>query len=149
MAIVAEDMRGRGVSLYRTPAYAFRSQRNAAKYRNIEWKLSLWQWWQIWLKSGLWEQRGRGNGYCMCRKGDIGAYALGNVFIAASTENVSKAVNKSGLPIGVRKNKGYKGYSASRMLNGIPYRLGSFDTIEEAQAAYLSFSVPVRTEVIA
>jgi len=48
-----------------------------------------------------------------------------------------QALNKSGLPIGVRKNKKYRGYSANRMVAGKKYRLGSFLTIELAQAAYL------------
>lgn len=65
-------------------------QRNSALQRGIEWNIKLWDWWQIWQKSGKWSDRGRGKGkYVMCRFGDIGAYEPSNVYIATCEHNVS------------------------------------------------------------
>lgn len=49
----------------------------------------VWEWWTIWQMSGRWEERGRGHGYMMCRKGDVGPYALGNVVIATGDFNAA------------------------------------------------------------
>lgn len=72
----------------RKPTRAFAAQRCSARARGIEWGFTLWQWWEIWKKSGKWSKRGRGEGYCMCRIGDIGPYAPNNVFIATNSLNV-------------------------------------------------------------
>lgn len=122
----------------RKPTRAYASQRQNAAKRSIGWELNLWQWWSIWQQSGKWAQRGRGQGYMMCRKGDLGPYAIDNVFIATGCENSSnQARKKSGLPIGVRKNKRCAGYTAFRQINGKHLRLGSHPTPELAHAAYL------------
>lgn len=122
------------------PTRCFAAQRQNAAKRGIGWELNLWQWWCIWQQSGKWQQRGRGQGYVMCRKGDAGPYAAGNVFIAPARVNSSEqARKKSDLPMGVRKNKRYAGYSAHRSINGVKYQKGSFPTPELAFAAYLSF----------
>lgn len=121
------------------PTRAFSQQRQNAATRGIGWELKLWEWWSIWQQSGKWTQRGRGQGYMMCRKGDIGPYAIDNVFIATGCENSSEQKRKkSGLPRGVRKNKKYAGYTAFRMIGGKKYRLGSHPTPELAFAAYLA-----------
>lgn len=71
------------------PLNAFNSQKTHAKIRGIAWELTLWDWWQIWLKSGHWDDRGYGSGaYCMCRYGDVGAYAADNVYIATHDQNM-------------------------------------------------------------
>ena len=63
--------------------------KNNAKRRRIDFLLSLEEWCEIWRRSGKWLERGRGaDKYCMCRKGDIGAYSLGNVFIGQGKHNV-------------------------------------------------------------
>jgi DNA-binding CsgD family transcriptional regulator len=133
------------------PTRAFSSQRKNADYRGIPWDLTLWQWWSIWQQSGHWHQRGRGQGYVMCRVGDEGPYAPGNVFIALATENSSEQKRKkSGLPRGVVKQSRYSGYHAFRNINGKRYRIGHFQTPELAHAAYLSFVPPVfRDEQVA
>lgn len=83
-----------GETLDRTPVRAFSGQkRNAIHHRGIEWKLTLWEWWTIWQMSGHWEERGRGRGYMMCRKGDTGPYAVGNVVIATGVFNGSVQPN--------------------------------------------------------
>lgn len=121
------------------PTRCFAAQRQNAAKRGIGWEMSLWQWWSIWQQSGKWSQRGRGQGYVMCRIGDAGPYAIDNVFIATARENSSdQKRKKSGLPMGVRKNKRCAGYSAARHINGKLIRLGSHPTPELAHAAYLA-----------
>lgn len=118
----------------RIPIEAFlQNQRNAA-WRGIGWSLTLWEWWTIWQKSGKWEQRGDGRGqYVMCRKGDVGPYALGNVFIASAQDNIAQT-SKSGLPRGVSRvgNR----FSANIRKDGARLYLGCFGTRAEASAAY-------------
>lgn len=70
------------------PTYAFIQQRRNANQRGIGWELIFWQWWSVWQQSGHWGQRGRGNGYCMCRLNDVGPYAVDNVYIATGPENI-------------------------------------------------------------
>ena len=63
-----------------------------AKRRNIAFELSFEEWYDIWLSSGKWEERGKGaNGYCMCRYGDKGPYAKDNVYIATNAINGKEA----------------------------------------------------------
>jgi DNA-binding CsgD family transcriptional regulator len=129
------------------PTRAFSSQRRNARKRGIEWHLTLWQWWSIWQQSGHWQERGRGQGYVMCRVKDEGAYAPGNVFIALAAENSSEQKRKkSGLPRGVVKIARYSGYHAFRNINGKRYRIGHFPTPELAHAAYLAFCAPSSTQ---
>lgn len=74
---------------------AFHEQERNAAHRNIEWKLSLSDWWSVWEASGKWEQRGRsGDGYVMSRVRDDGPYELGNVHIQTLRENSREAVAK-------------------------------------------------------
>lgn len=83
-----------GFGKYRTPLSAFRSQRNNAKFRGIEWSLSFWQWWTLWQESGKWSERGlRRDGYVMSRFMDKGDYSLGNVYIGTLAENSSVQPN--------------------------------------------------------
>lgn len=70
------------------PMRTFQAQRNNAHKRGIGWELTLWQWWTIWQESGHWEARGRGDGYVMCRKGDLGPYRPDNVYIATGSQNI-------------------------------------------------------------
>lgn len=129
----------KGVSKNRTPRGAFYQQRRNAELRGIEWNLSMGQWWRIWQESGHWDQRGKGfNKYVMCRKNDVGPYAVGNVFIALSTENISSAKHKkSSLPIGVQNSENGKRYRARINVAGRSVALGTFDTPEEAHAEYI------------
>ncbi len=68
----------------------YTQQKSNAKQRGVEFLLTFEEWKAIWLESGRWDKRGRGRGkYCMCRIGDAGPYAAGNVFIALNEKNVS------------------------------------------------------------
>lgn len=129
----------------RKPCYAYRNQMNAAARRGIAWELTLMQWWAIWQQSGHWAERGRGQGYVMCRFGDVGPYAVGNVFIALATHNSAEAQAKKkidpSLPIGVRRTKSGR-YVAHRNIDGVHLRLGTHDTPDLAYAAYLRASAP-------
>lgn len=121
------------------PHRAFSVQKRDAKARGIEFKMTLWEWWTIWQESGHWDERGRGQGYCMCRHGDDGPYAVGNVFIAPTRLNSSLRQNrKSDLPMGVSRSRG--GYAAKRMIGGQTLHLGTFRTPNAAYAAYLAAS---------
>ena len=114
---------------------AFVEQRRNAKARGIEWRFNLSQWWKVWQDSGRWEQRGRGTGYVMCRKGDIGPYSPENVFIARAEKNVSDASKRSDLPPGVSRKRAH--YYARRKVKGRTVTLGRFPTAELAHAAYV------------
>lgn len=138
---IERQMLAEGKGIYQTPIRAFTNQRNNAHQRQIEWRMTFWQWWNVWQVSGHWNERGReGTNYVMCRTGDEGPYAPDNVFIAQACVNCSeKKTKKSGLPIGVRfiKRGNYETYIASRMVGGKKLSLGTFKTPELAHAAYL------------
>lgn len=122
------------------PVARFGDHRKNASHRGIKFELTFWQWWTIWQDSGRWAERGK-QGYVMCRKGDLGPYAVGNVFIALGTENSSdRPHNKNRLPMGVRREKSrYRdGYIAIRRVNRVHHHLGFHLTPELAHAAYLA-----------
>jgi hypothetical protein len=69
---------------------AFYKQRWHAKRRGIPFLLTLEEWVMLWKDSGKWELRGRSKGqYVMARVGDQGPYAVGNVYICTTSENIS------------------------------------------------------------
>lgn len=70
------------------PTRCWHAQRQNAAKRSIAWELNLWQWWKLWQQSGHWSERGRGNGYCMCRLNDVGPYSVDNVYIATGGDNM-------------------------------------------------------------
>lgn len=83
-----------GATRERTPTGAWHSQRSNARSRGIEWNITLWDWWELWQRSGKWDIRGRTKGsYVMCRFGDTGAYEIGNVYIATCSHNCSVQPN--------------------------------------------------------
>jgi NUMOD3 motif len=66
----------------------FNCQKDNAKQRGIEFHLTFEEWVKIWAESGHYEERGRGaNKYVMSRFGDVGPYAVGNVFIQTGRQN--------------------------------------------------------------
>lgn len=120
------------------PTRAFSMQRKNADARGIAWELTLWQWWSIWQDSGHWDQRGRGNGYMMCRKGDVGPYSIDNVFIERGNVNSSEGSKKSDLPLGVTRAKTPGRFKAMRSVAGRKLHLGTFTAADAAHAAYLA-----------
>lgn len=138
---IGRDLVASGVGVYRTPIRAFIQQKSSAHQRGIGWELTFWQWRTLWQWSGRWTERGRGQGYVMCRHGDVGPYAVGNVFIAPARENSSKQRRHSNLlPIGVWKRA--NSFVAQRMIDGKRLYLGAFSTADLAHAAYLSAPRP-------
>jgi hypothetical protein len=72
--------------------YKYTMHKCIARKRGIDFNLTYTEWWNIWQASGHWEQRGRKAGqYCMSRIGDIGPYAIGNVFIQLQEGNSKDA----------------------------------------------------------
>jgi len=75
-----------------TPLRQFQIHRATAKTRGIEFKLTFEQWEQWWKDSGHYHERGKGSGqYVMGRKGDTGAYELGNIECITQAENIKAA----------------------------------------------------------
>jgi hypothetical protein len=72
-----------------TPRRAFTLQRYNASRRGIAWQLTFEEWLELWQRSNRWARRGKRLGqYCMARKGDKGAYAIGNVrILTVSSKN--------------------------------------------------------------
>lgn len=69
-------------------AQKYRQQKHMAGKRGIEFNLSFQEWLTIWEDSGHLANRGPRRGqYVMARKGDIGAYTVGNVEIILSSQN--------------------------------------------------------------
>lgn len=67
---------------------AYAAHKGDAKQRGIPFLLTREEWFDIWLRSGKWEQRGARRGqYVMARPGDKGAYEAGNVVICLAEEN--------------------------------------------------------------
>lgn len=124
----------------RVPMNAYNSQRFNARKRGVAWNMTFWEWWTIWQESGKWEQRGRGQGYVMCRKGDCGAYEVGNVFIdTAINNNSNQPRKKNDLPTGVYYDEKRDCYISQRMVGGVMYYVGSFASPGAAHRAYLEF----------
>ena len=68
--------------------HKYACHKSKAKHRGIIFNLTYEEWWDIWQKSGKWNQRGAGmNQYVMSRFNDAGAYQIGNVFIQLASEN--------------------------------------------------------------
>lgn len=82
---------------------AYLQQQKHAGNRGIDFLMTFPEWWSIWQESGRWNERGRGNGYVMARKGDIGPYAVGNVFICTASQNSKDSFIKT--PADIRQKK--------------------------------------------
>jgi len=71
-------------------------QKQAARQRGISFELTFDQWFAIWQDSGKWELRGRGKGsYVMSRIGDVGPYAIDNVYIIVQEQNASEGSSRA------------------------------------------------------
>lgn len=83
-----------------TPRGKFRQQKANAKRRGIAWEITFEEWFNLWEKSGHWNNRGaHAAGYVMSRHGDVGPYKIGNVAIIPLLENVAQ-VNARRTPTG-------------------------------------------------
>ena len=65
---------------------AFQAHKQNAKQRNIDFKLTFDEWWEVWKPH--FHNRGRGKGqYVMYRTMDKGGYEIGNVYIGTVERN--------------------------------------------------------------
>ena len=84
-----QTLRNMNLNFHLTPIARYIQHRSNVKRQNIDWHISLWQWWTIWNTSGLYNSRGRGkNGYCMTRLKDQGPYTYDNVYITTISKNL-------------------------------------------------------------
>ena len=73
-------------------AYDKFQQHRAHRLADPGFELTFEDWYDLWQKSGHWEERGRGKGqYVMSRVGDKGPYKIGNVFIQTNAQNIKDA----------------------------------------------------------
>lgn len=71
------------------PVVAYRGHAVGAARRGIDFKLTFAEWWALW--EPFYDQRGRRVGqYVMCRRGDAGAYEVGNVRIDTGAANAKE-----------------------------------------------------------
>jgi hypothetical protein len=75
----------------------FSAHKAAAKRRGIAFEMTFEAWLDTWERSGRFAQRGRRAGeYHMARHGDTGPYAVDNVKIITTRENVAEVKGKKG-----------------------------------------------------
>ena len=68
--------------------HRFLCQRYTAGLRGIKWNLTFQEWWDWWQATGHYHERGCKRGqYVMARPGDIGPYALDNIFCKTHIDN--------------------------------------------------------------
>jgi len=72
-------------------ARRFVEQRASAKYRGVEFRLTFEEWRDWWLSTGHVDERGRHRGeWVMGRRGDSGAYEIGNLKCMRAEDNVTE-----------------------------------------------------------
>ncbi len=74
--------------------YRYGKQKRDSTARNIEFKLSLDEWYNWWLQQGVdknYPSKLDKNTLCMCRYNDQGAYELGNIYCATLSQNQKDA----------------------------------------------------------
>ncbi len=87
---------GEPLRKYGLAASRYCYQRQAAYTRGVEWRITFPQWKAVWDESGKWAERGTGKaGYCMSRRGDVGPYAVGSVFIQPCTQNSREGIERA------------------------------------------------------
>ena len=78
------------VRLMRT---AYRAHRASAKQRGVEFLITFDEWADWWLEDDRWESRGVGRDeLVMARFGDVGPYALGNIYCTTSAQNIADGI---------------------------------------------------------
>ena len=125
---------------------AWAEQKRSARYRGIEFSLSLRDFWSIWKESGKWAERGRGgNLYCMSRVNDAGGYYIGNVQVITNATNVRlyQLQRPSSQRRRPKEQRGvylmYPGYPRPFNARYGKRSLGLFETEELARAARNSY----------
>lgn len=141
-----EINRGARVQDPTAPAYLYRQQRQRAVARGIEWDMSLPEWVETW--GDRLPLRGRGpQDLCMARHGDVGPYAVANVYITTNRQNQldrPKAVHKKATDAArTARMASARGWAIAPRCPVKPYRVycqkkyvGHYATQAEAEAAY-------------
>lgn len=123
---------------------AYVHQRKNAEKRGIAWGFKFVDWWRIWEVSGKWPMRGRGQGYCMARKGDTGPYSPDNVYICTVGQNFSDSYLWK--PYHQRKGRKHKhgiNISAESRRTGIP--VGTiYARLRSGWSIHSAISAPIR-----
>jgi hypothetical protein len=90
--VLTKDQRAEWVRRgFKDPHRAYAQHAAGAAVRGIEFQLTFSEWWGYW--QDHYERRGREKGcMVMCRTGDKGPYAVGNVRIATVSENHAEKV---------------------------------------------------------
>lgn len=94
-----------------TPKGRYTRHKANAKQRGVAFALTFTQWWDIWQASGKWDERAS-DGYVMCRIGDAGPYAVGNVYIGTSGTNAAernRIYHKRNCPFGFEVERSIAG----------------------------------------
>lgn len=81
LAIVAIDPRA---------PRAFREFLHNSRGRKLSCDMTITQWWQLWQESGHWAQRGRGEGFGVCRLDPNGPMTLSNVHISRGSDQMRR-----------------------------------------------------------
>lgn len=127
----------------KSPFNKFTQQRYSSRKRGIGWQFTFADWWRIWQESGRWQERGRGQGYCMARYGDSGPYSPDNVYICTVGQNFSDShlidhPRRNRSAVGIRgvtvsRYKVKNGYHWAVKISGAP-RKCAFKSIEDAKS---------------
>ena len=91
--MVSESRRKASRKHANTPRGKYTQQKAHAKARGVEFRMTYDEWWGLWEASGKYHLRGKSLGrYCMSRKGDTGAYEVGNVEITLVKDNMEAQI---------------------------------------------------------
>jgi hypothetical protein len=88
----------------------YSAQKNNAKYRGIEFKLTFDEWWDLW--QPFYARRGtKVDSLMMCRTLDSGAYEVGNVTIGTGRDNARTRRIVNNIAKVKEMQKEYEGFS--------------------------------------
>ena len=111
----------------------FSDQMHGAEKRGIEFKFTFLEWFEWWMNTGKWNERGNSpEQYCMSRYGDIGPYEPSNVFCNTNYENCRDANLGRKHSDEVNKKKGHPGE-----LNGFYGKTHTAESMEKKRQTYI------------
>lgn len=137
-----------GITCTTSPLKKYVTHRANAKKRGLDWGFTFASWWAVWQESGKWEERGRGTGFCMARKGDIGGYSPENVYICTNSQNFKDSYIKTPMRVRAAKSrpkiypKGFRYWKGKKKPFIAQYGrkwLGCFCTEIEARNEYVKY----------
>lgn len=143
----------------RSNASRYRDQMRNAAVRGIEWEITFPEWMSVWRDSGHFSERGRGVGrYVMGRTGDVGPYAIGNVYITECGDNIRDyhAARKArgvsylaGSSSRLGSGRGWTFYDGKYQVVAGKRYVGRFATKKEAELAYQRACAELRAAIAA